>query len=221
MASGILAPLDFFAPDDPIAEAIDASLERDGFLFFGLPRFDGWGTPPSIDPQYAIGYLLRALRIGRRETFWTGLLGMVGHGMDPTNHTFREVGPIAAPGAPVPAPPTLPLLRLDQSEPCVGPVGVVLQLVRHALVSEWPGPGRHLRLLGGMLPDWWRERVALEHAPTSAGPVSLHVEPDGTTVRVTVDAPGAAVLDIVDPHGHVHRRPGGRHSLRFDFARYE
>ncbi len=200
MAAGILDPVDYFPPGDPRADLVDSYMEKTGRLWFALPRFDDWGAAGfGIDAHYAVGYLLRALREGRREIFWTGLFGMVAHAMDPDVFTFREVDRVdLAPGEPW-HDLHVPGRRLAQTEPCVGGVGVVLQLVRAALVLDLPGGG--VRLLGGVPPTWLEEGspIAIERAPTQAGTVSVHAMRSGNVVHVRFEAPGAAFVEVVPP----------------------
>ncbi|MEZ4475624.1 MAG: hypothetical protein R3F60_33470 [bacterium] len=203
MACGILDPMDFFAPGDARAARIDAQVEREGRLFFGLPRFDGWGTGHGIDAVYCHGYLQNALRAGRRGVFQAGLLGLLTAAMDREVHTFREVGPINL--LPDPGWHSLPGCRLSQSDPCVGGLGVALMLLRQALVLELPEAdgalGRRLRLCAGLLPAWWDAPFAVEGLPSLAGPVDVAWDP---ARGLRVHAPGAAAVEWVDAAGAVH-----------------
>lgn len=208
MVPGIVEHVDFFGLDDPIACAMDQTMEGEGRLFFGLPRFDVWGSPwPGLDVHYGVGYLLRALRQGRRAVFWTGLCGMIAHAMDPAAATFREVSPLQA-QAPVWGHDTmLPGRNLARSAPCVGGVGVVLQLIRHALITEMPGPDgrltRRLKCLAGVPPSWWLAgRLCFGPAPTHGGVVRVEALVEGASqerVAVRVEAPDADNVEIVAP----------------------
>jgi hypothetical protein len=208
MVCGILDPLDFFAPNDPRRFAFDACVERRGKLFRGLPRFDEWGTGRGIDAHYALGYAKNLLFRGQRDTFVDLLGALTGVAMDQEVHTFREVGPIL--DAPMEWPePFVPGRRLAQAEPCIGGVGVALSLTRHALVTELPDDdgrsGPRLRLLAGIPPEWYDATLAIERAPTLAGPVSLHLERG----RLSVEAEGAESVEVVMRDGSVVTHAGG------------
>jgi hypothetical protein len=210
MACGLLDPVDFFAPGDPRAARIDAQVAREGRLFMALPRFDGWGAPPGIDAVYALGYLLNALRAGHREVFWTGLLALARVAGDPDTCTFKEVGPIGLGG--VDPAPFLPGRRLSRSEPCVGSLGIVLQLVRHAFVCPMPDAtgrlGGRLLIGAGLPPDWWHHPLDLLGVATLGGPVSLKVRPGPV---LEIDAPEAQHLEICWPDGRRTHLPPGHH----------
>jgi hypothetical protein len=212
MLCGILETYEFFAPGDPRLAAMHAYVEGTGRLFFGLPRFDGWGTDGfGIDAHYAVGYLLDCLRGGAREKFWTGLCGLVAAALDPRAGTFREVGPALLPGAPLPLPAHLPGRNLGLTEPCIGGPGVLLQLVRHALLSEALDaegrPGRTVHVLPAPLPSWWAAADArgdyhLAAAPTNGGPVTLCVEnrlAARAEIAVDVEAPDVEALEVHAP----------------------
>ena len=204
LAAGILDPLDLFAPGDVRAARIDEGLERSGRLYRGLPRFDGWGAGECVDAHYALGWLLNALRAGRREVFWEGLNALVDDAMDPDAFCFREVSPI--PACPLPPGPevVVPGRRLSQSEPCVGGVGVALQLIRHAIVCELPEPdgrlGRRIRCLAGAPDGWWESGLHVVDAPTLAGPVTVRLAPGGPA---QVYAPGAEAIELVGRDGAI------------------
>ncbi len=213
MACGLLDPVDFFAPGDPRAALIDAWVEENQRLYFALPRFNGWGSGDDIDPLYGVGYLLNALRAGRREIFWTGLLGLISHGMDRKSCTFREVGPIQR-QAPRVLEGHRPGRRLSRSEPCVGGLGMALQLIRNAIICELPDKqGRlsgRLRILGGILPGWWEQGLRLENAPSFGGRVSVILEPDGD---LRIEAPEAEGLEVMTPNGELLSLEAGYHRL--------
>ena len=213
MVCGILDPIDFFAPDDPRRFAFDVCVERRGRLFRGLPRFDEWGTGRGLDAHYALGYAKNLLFRGLRDPFVDLLGALTGVAMDQEVHTFREVGPILE--APVDWPePFVPGRRLAQAEPCIGGVGVALSLTRHALVTETPDDdgrsGPRLRVLAGIPPEWYDATLAIERAPSLAGPVSLHLEQG----RLRVEAPGAESVEVVTRDGTIVTRAGGTFTER-------
>ena len=217
MACGFLAAVDFFTAGDPLWASLSAQLVAEQRLLFGLPRFDAWGGGPCIDAHYGIGFLLQALRDGRRDTFWTGLAALLSLAMDRDVCTFREVSPLPwASDRGVAA--QLPLSRLMASEPCSGGVGVALLLVRHALVTEMPEshgrPMRRIRLLGGVPRQWWRGvPFHLEDAPTLAGRVSVRITGAAGAERLRYKAPGADVVEILLPSGRLLTLPGGDHEV--------
>ncbi|GEM_PF-2628417 len=218
LAAGILAPLDFFDPDDVRLPRLLEQLRREGRTAMGLPRFDGWGGGESVDAVYCLGIALHALRSGDVEAFHTTLLGLAGAAMDRTLHTFREVGPLPRP-EPDPTPRCwLPGRRLDRSEPCLGSLGVLLQLLRGAVVTELPDPdgraGTRLLVLGGVPATWWDEGdLRLEGAPTRAGRVTVTASRRADGLRVTVEAPGARAIVVRGPDGRRHELPGGTHEV--------
>ena len=203
MACGLLDPVDFFPPGDPRAARIDEQVAQEGRLFCHLPRFDGWGGGQSIDAVYCHGYLQNALRQGRRSVFRAGLLALLTAAMDREVFTFREVGPIQL--TEEDAGHWLPGRRLSRSEPCVGSLGVALQLIRNALVCELPDPdgglGRRLLVAGGVLPEWWQAPFEVRGLPTLAGPVDVIWHP---AAGLRVYAPGAEGVDWVDADDRVH-----------------
>ncbi len=212
MVCGILDPLDFFAPDDPRRFRFDASVERRALLHRGLPRFDGWGTGRGIDAHYALGYARNLLYRNARDAFRSLLTAFTTLAMDPDVHTFGEVTPLH--DAPVSWPePFVPGRRLAQADPCVGGVGVALQLWRDALVTELPDAagrhGRDLLLLAGLPHEAYAQSFSLERAPTLAGPVSLAL----SRGRLHVDAPGATSVRVVTRDGARLAHPGGHFSL--------
>jgi hypothetical protein len=209
MAGGIVAPLDLWPGDDPRGALVDAHLEASGALLGGLPRFDDWGHAGiGIDGHYAVGYLLRALRLGRREVFVRGLRALVGLSMDPEVFTFREVAPVHGASPCWGAEFALPGCSLGRSEPCVGSPGVGLQLVRHALVTERLGqdgqPGASLLALWGAPDEWWSSGAPLRFGPvpTCGGPVSLSlVWAWEGRCALSVEAPGAREVEVRLPWG--------------------
>jgi hypothetical protein len=207
MAAGILAPVGYFPPGDARAAALLDGLEPQGRLVMGLPRFDVWGGDRfGLDAHYGVGHLLWALAHGRRDTFWTGLHGLVSAAMDPELFTFAEVEAVWPPGG---RPPQgqLPGARLGQAAPCIGGPGAVLQLLRHAIVRALPEadgrPSARLRLLDGIPPSWWATGRALrvERLPTRCGPVTIEARRRAGRLYVEYDAPGAESVEItgVDP----------------------
>ncbi|MGK0358815.1 MAG: hypothetical protein ACI9U2_001109 [Bradymonadia bacterium] len=199
MTCGILDPLQFFAPNDPIGQRIDAQVANDAHLFSQLPRFNGWGAAPGIDAVYCHGYLINALRRGDRPTFWAGLCGLFAHAFDRDLFTAREVGPIQIDR--VDAGHWLPGRRLSRSEPCVGSVGVALMLLRHAIVTEMDDEGRHLRCLAGLLPEWRGEPIEVIDLPTLSGRISIRM---GAGHAPEIHAVGATRVEWVDANGTVH-----------------
>ena len=174
-------------------------------MVLGLPRFDDWGGGACVDAQYGIGYLLALLREpawddhlpeDARRRFAEAWRTAVDATLDPEVLTCREVGPLLS--RPREAPEGfLPGRRLSQSEPCVGGPGMLLQLLRHALVTELPEPdgrlGRRLRFLAGAPAAWRAPGLVAEGLPTRAGPVSLRWGPEGFEVH----APGAEGLEEI------------------------
>ena len=203
MAAGILLPVGYFAPDDPRVARLAATLEREDRLVSGLPRFDGWGPPPCIDAHYALGYLQHLLEVGRRDDFWRGLCALRDLAMDPDTRTFREVSPAAEP--PAWAEARVPARRLGQAEPCVGGPGVVLMLLRQALVHELRGaegrPTGEVRVFGGVPEAWLSQTLEFGPAPTWSTPVTIRLHA-GT---LEIDSPGG-VLAL--PTGDVPLAPG-------------
>lgn len=199
MTCGILDPLQFFAPDDPIGQRIDAQVADDAHLFSQLPRFNGWGVAPGIDAVYCHGYLINALRRGDRPTFWAGLCGLFAHAFDRALFTAREVGPIQLDHLDLGH--WLPGRRLSRSEPCVGSVGVALMLLRHALVTEMDDDGLHLRCLAGLLPEWRGDAIEVRCLPTISGHVSIRLAPGAAP---EIQAAGATLVEWVDADGAVH-----------------
>ena len=184
MVAGIVEPLGLLPPGDPRLAALHAQMEASGTLRLGLPRFDGWGTggrANGVDAHYAIGYLLDKLHGGENGVFWQGLCALLGSAMDPAVSTFREVSELLGPGEAPRFDEPLPGRLLGQSEPCVGGIGVALQLIRHTLLAEvpdgWGLPSRRVRILPAPLPGWWTGGdFHLVSAPTAGGPVTLRVE---------------------------------------------
>ncbi|MCB9526643.1 MAG: hypothetical protein H6702_25150 [Myxococcales bacterium] len=212
MACGILMPVDVLPDDDPVHQRLEAQLVAEGRLFRELPRFDGWGEAPGIDAVYALGWLLRALRLGQRERFWRGLDGLVRWARCPDAGTWREVGPIRT--APRPPEPLIPGRRLSQSEPCLGSLGVYLQCLRHALVTPLPdADGRltgRLRVGAGLLPEWRGQPLRAEGLGTLGGRVDLALDGAGWWIR----APDCAGLEVCDWSGRVVATlPPGEHRV--------
>ncbi|MBI5516157.1 MAG: hypothetical protein HY909_20400 [Deltaproteobacteria bacterium] len=236
MVAGILEPLHLLAADDPRLLALHHQLEASDALRLALPRFDGWGTGGrGIDAHYAVGYLLDQLLRGRREVFWTGLCGLLGSAMDPVAMAFREVSDALPPGAATWLPELLPRRLLGQAEPCVGGVGVALQLLRASLLCEEPDehglPSKRLRVLPAPLPSWWwGGDLHLTDAPSAAGPVTLRVDNRLALcgeVTVTVTAPGAEALTVYAPTPPRYVKtqgldecalPPGTHTLQWRFT---
>lgn len=218
MACGFIAATDFFAPGDPEWQALRAQLLEEDRMILGLPRFGAWGGEASVDAHYGVGFLLQALRNGRRDTFWTGVAALLSLTMDRDVCTFREVSSLPwAGGADMST--TLPVARLSASEPCAGGVGAALMLLRHALVTEVPEangrPGRRLRLLAGVPRVWWRGTpFHLTGAATMAGPVSLWVSGPAGAEQLRYDAPGAESVEVMTPAGRPILLPGGRHAVK-------
>jgi hypothetical protein len=217
LAAGILGPLDFFDRDDERPGRLFAQLHSEGRMAMGLPRFDGWGEGESIDAVYCLGTAMAALRGGDLRAFHTTLVGLQAAAMDRTLHTFREVGPLPREEKdPLPQ-CWLPGRRLDRTEPCLGSLGVLLQLLRSAVVTELPEAdgrlGRRLLVLGGIPAAWWeRGELRIEGAPTRAGRVTV-VAKMGAGLQVRVDAPGADAVVIRSPDGALHDLPGGCHEV--------
>jgi hypothetical protein len=215
MAAGILAPCDVIDPGGRLWRRLRRDLEDDARSVHGLPRFDGWGGGACVDPQYAIGYLLQLLRApardgalnpDARERFGRGLDAAVRWGFAPSSGTAREVSPLV--GRPAGEEGFLPGRRLSQSEPCIGTPGMLLQLLRGALVTELPEVGgrlgRRLRVLGGLPPAWRQEGGSVTGLPTRAGPVDLSWTAHGAVVH----APGAESVEIVGADGCIEKKPG-------------
>ncbi len=208
MVAGIVEPLGLLGPDEPRLHTLHDQMERTGALRMALPRFDLWGTGGrGIDAHYAVGYLWDQLLRGRPEVFATGLCGLLAGAMDPAVLAFREVGDLLAPGERPYLPDFLPGRLLGQAEPCVGGVGVTLQLLRQAFVCErpddWGLPSRNLLILPGVPADGFLAGDLRWRAmQTAAGPVSLEMRNDLAArgeIALDIDAPGAESLTVRAP----------------------
>ena len=217
LACGVLAPLDLFGPGDAHLPRLLEQLEGEGRMALGMPRFDGWGPGESVDAVYGLGSALFALRIGDLGRFEVALAGLAAVAMDRDLHTFREVGPLGAARDRLPQ-CWLPGRRLDRTEPCLGALGVLLQLLRSAVVTELPDAdgrlGRRLLVLGGVPASSWGDGpLELHGAPTRAGRVTVVARPSAGGLRVFVDAPGAEAVVIRGPDGALTEVAGGRHEV--------
>ena len=233
MASGVVYPLDVLATDDRRLTAMDAHFERADAFVDGLPRFDEWGAPDrGVDAHYGVGWLLRSLRTGRRDAFDRGVRTWLVRVMDPEVFTFREVSPWPPSRPGWGARGHIPGRSLSRSEPCVGSVGALLQLLRHALVTEARAPRESgagaLLILAGAPEGAWSEPCRLDGVPTACGPATLTAGPlrDGR-LEIVVDAPQARGLHICAPRitGHRCLGPaisvfeGGHATLTLAYAR--
>ncbi len=217
MAAGLFAPVDVIDLGGELWRRLRRDLEAGGRLFRGLPRFDGWGGGACVDAQYGIGYLLGLLRepltagglpAGNRRRFGEALRTAVTATLDPDVLTCREVGPLRERRRALPE-GFVPGRRLSQSEPCVAGVGLLLQLLRSALVTELPGPdgrlGRRLRLFAGA-PTEWRQDLELRGLPTRAGRLDVR----RAAGRLHLSAPSAEAFEIVAADGSTRVVPGPR-----------
>ena len=168
-------------------------------------------TRPEAAARGCLESALSALRAGDRGAFHATLVGLQAAAMDRDLHTFGEAGPRLR--APQPPQPWLPF-RPGSADPCLGGPGVLLQLLRSAIVTELPEAdgrlGKRLLVLGGVPPAWWDQGdLSLEAAPTLAGPVSITARMDGGRLRVSVRAPGAEAVVVRRRDGGLHVAPGG------------
>ena len=208
-AGGVLHPVNFFADNDPIAAQIDQFMEDDNRLHAGLPRFDAWGTEgPGDDAHYGLGYLLRCLRRGHGNRFRVGLHSLLSAGEE-DRLSYREVRPL---GPQWGARAHLPERALSRSEPCIGPFGAALVLLRHAWVSERFGtgwsPSGELLLLGGLGDEFWASDPMFSTTfPTLLGPLGMTAFPGdaGWTLRLLLP-PGCAAEVAAPPADSPIRR---------------
>lgn len=186
------------------AHALTDYLHTTGREVLGVPRFDVWFDRLGVDAEYARGCQLAALQRRSFDRFYLGVLGQLGLSLDP--HTFvspetavvRFTGREQAERLQVLA---TQAARCD-SDPCSAGTGVILQYLRHMLLTEARDdddlPTGTLWLAAAVPATFFSPGTsfAVTRMPTAFGPISFRCTTSTSEVVYDIEAPADASIEV-------------------------
>ncbi len=196
------------------ARTLTEYLEATGRQVLGLPRFDGWFERLGIDAEYARGCQLAALQRREFARFYRGMLAQIGLSCDP--YTFVS--------------PETAVIRFTQeeqiermqalatqacradSDPCSAGTGVMLQYLRHMLVTEerdeddlptgtlWLSPAAPQAYFAP------GQSFAVKKLPTLYGPLSFRCTTDANWIVYELISPCPLDIEVFYRDSDAQRR---------------
>lgn len=186
------------------AHALTDYLHLTGREVLGVPRFDVWFERLGVDAEYARGCQLAALQRRCFDRFYLGVLGQLGLSLDP--HTFVSPETTIVRFSSAEQSERLQVLATQaarcDSDPCSAGTGVILQYLRHMLLTEARDDDdlpTGVLWLGAAVPATFftpGTHFGVTDMPTAFGPISFRCTTTASEVIYDIEAPAGASIEV-------------------------
>lgn len=186
------------------AHALTDYLYTTGREVLGVPRFDVWFDRLGVDAEYARGCQLAALQRRNFDRFYLGVLGQLGLSLDP--HTFVSPETTVVRFSAREQSERLQVLATQaarcDSDPCSAGTGVILQYLRHMLLTEARDdddlPTGALWLAAAVPATFFTPGTsfAVTRMPTAFGPISFRCTTSTSEVIYDIEAPAEVTIEV-------------------------